>query len=331
MSSPQAPIDSDFRASSTAEDVIKNHDLTGKTILVTGGYAGLGLESVRVFTQAGAKVIVPARDLAKARKAIADFKNVTIDSLDLADPKSIDAFAERFLAKNPKLHILMNNAGIMALPTLTRDARGYEMQFSTNHLGHFQLTQRLWPALKAAAKDSKAGARVVALSSRGHSIGGVDFDDPNFERRDYDPWKAYGQSKSANALFALHLDGLGEKHAIRAFSLHPGAIITTDLTRHSRSEARWKTMGYIDDQGRPVIDPDNNKKTIAQGASTQVWCAVSDNLAGMGGVYCENCNVARAEPEDSQELLGVRPWARDPMLAERLWKLTEKLTGVAFK
>ncbi|MDQ7246308.1 oxidoreductase [Dongia sedimenti] len=326
MSSPQAPIDSDFRAASTAEDVIKGHDLTGKTILVTGGYAGLGLESVRVFTGAGAKVIVPARDLAKARKALADFKNVTIDSLDLADPKSIDAFADRFLAANPKLHILMNNAGVMALPTLSRDARGNELQLSTNHLGHFQLTRRLWPALKAAH-----GARVVALSSRGHTFGGVDFDDPNFERRAYDPWKAYGQSKSANALFALHLDGLGEKHAIRAFSLHPGGIIATDLSRHSYSEERLKGMGYIDDKGKPVIDPDNNKKTIAQGASTQVWCAVSDNLAGMGGVYCENCNVARAEPADSQELLGVRPWARDPLLAERLWKLTETLTGVAFE
>jgi NAD(P)-dependent dehydrogenase (short-subunit alcohol dehydrogenase family) len=323
MSSPQAPIDSDFRASSTAADVIKGHDLTGKTILVTGGSAGLGLESVRVFTKAGAKVTVPARDLAKARKALASLKNVTLETLDLSDPKSIDVFAERFLAANPKLDILMNNAGVMALPKLARDARGNELQFSTNHLGHFRLTQRLWLALKAAN-----GARVVALSSRGHHFGGVDFEDPNFERRDYDPWKAYGQSKTANALFALHLDGLGQKHGIRAFSLHPGGIIATDLSRHSYSEERLKGMGYIDDQGKPVIDPDNNKKTIEQGASTQVWCAVSDNLAGMGGVYCENCNVAHPEPADSQELLGVRPWARDPMLAERLWKLSEKLTGV---
>jgi len=326
MSSPQAPIDSDFRASSTAEDVIKGHDLSGKTVVVTGGYAGLGLESVRVFTAAGAKVTVPARDLTKARKALAAFRNVTLESLDLADPKSIDAFAARFLATNPKLDILMNNAGIMALPTLNRDARGYELQFSTNHLGHFQLTQALWPALKAAK-----GARVVALSSRGHHFGGVDFDDPNFERRAYDPWKAYGQSKSANALFALHLDRIGERHGVRAFSLHPGGIVATDLGRHSYDEARLKGMGYLDAQGRPVVDPENNKKTIAQGASTQVWCAVGERLNGMGGVYCENCNIARPEPADSQELLGVRPWARDPMLAERLWTLSEKLTGTTFR
>jgi len=294
------------------------------TVIVTGGYAGLGLESVRVFTGAGARVVVPARDLTKARKALAAIKNVTIESLDLMDPKSIDAFAERFLANNPKLHILMNNAGVMACP-LGRDARSYEMQFSTNHLGHFQLAARLWPALRAAE-----GARVVALSSRGHTFGGVDFDDPNFERRAYDPWKAYGQAKSANALFALHLDSLGQPHGIRAFSLHPGGIITTDLSRHSYSEARLKDMGYLDDKGQPVIDPENNKKTIAQGTATQVWCAVSDNLAGMGGVYCENCNVAWPVPEDSDELLGVRPWARDPLLAERLWALSEKLTGVRF-
>ncbi len=201
----------------------------------------------------------------------------------------------------------MNNAGVMALPTLTRDSRGNELQLSTNHLGHFQLTQRLWPALQAAALESKGGARVVALSSRGHHFGSVDFDDPNFERRAYDAWKAYGQSKTANALFALHLDGLGQPHGIRAFSLHPGGIIATDLSRHSYSEERLKGLGYIDDQGKPVIDPDNNKKTIQQGASTQVWCAVSDNLAGMGGVYCENCNVARPEPADSRNCSASAP------------------------
>ena len=172
MSTPQAPIGSGFGAASTAAEVIVGRDLTGKTAVVTGGYSGIGIETVRAFRSAGAKVIVPARDMSKAKTNLADIPEVSLEVMDLLDPDSIDAFAELFLTDNRKLHILVNNAGIMA-PPLTRDARGYESQFSANHLGHFQLTSRLWPALVAAE-----GARVVALSSYGHRRAGVDFHDP---------------------------------------------------------------------------------------------------------------------------------------------------------
>ena len=245
---------------------------------------------------------------------------MVVESLDLRDPSSIDDFADRFLASGEALHILVNNAGIMANP-LTRDARGYESQFSTNHLGHFQLAARLWPALQKAE-----GARVVAVSSRGHTFGGVDFDDPNFERREYNPYVAYGQSKTANALFAISLDALGERYGVRAFSVHPGGIVTTNLIRHLPAD-QIKASGYVDDEGRPIIDPERNMKTVEQGAATSVWCATSPSLDGLGGAYCENCNIAAAVPEDSKELLGVRPWATNPEFAERLWQLSEKLTG----
>jgi NAD(P)-dependent dehydrogenase (short-subunit alcohol dehydrogenase family) len=325
MPSPQEPIVSGFGPEATADDVIEGRDLSGKVAVVTGGYAGLGLETARVLAKAGATVIVPARDPEKAKQALAALPGIIQESLDLIEPMRIDGFAERFNARHSVLDILINNAAVMASP-LTRDARGNELQLSTNHLGHFQLTQRLWPALLKAK-----GARVVCVSSRGHCFGGIDFHDPNFNSRPYDPWVAYGQSKTANALFALALDQLGEQQGVRAFSLHPGGILATDLSRHSYSAERLREMGYIDDQGNPVIDPANNKKTIPQGAATQVWCATSPTLAGMGGVYCENSNIAKAEPAESKELLGVRPWAHDPELATRLWALTEELVGIAFR
>jgi NAD(P)-dependent dehydrogenase (short-subunit alcohol dehydrogenase family) len=322
MSTQQVPLGSGFGAASTAEDVIQGHDLTGKVAIVTGGYSGIGLEAARVFAAAGAKVIVPARDLDKARRATDGIEGVTLESLDLMDPASIDAFVERFLATGQSLHLLVNNAAVMANP-LTRDARGFESQFSTNHLGHFQLTARLWPALERAE-----GARVIAVSSRGHARGKIDFEDPNFERRAYDPWEAYGQSKTANALFALALDALGKAYGLRAFSLHPGGILATALSRHMTSE-QIRNTGFIDDEGKPVLDPSRNMKTIEQGAATTVWCAVSSQLDGLGGVYCENCDIAQAVPADSTDPLGVRPWAIDPDFADRLWDLSEKLTGIA--
>jgi NAD(P)-dependent dehydrogenase (short-subunit alcohol dehydrogenase family) len=323
MSTPQAPIGSGFGAASTAEEVIRGRDLSGKVVIVTGGSSGIGLEAARVLAAAGAEVIVPARDEQKASDAMAPFPGLSLEKLDLMDPASIDAFAERFHASGKPLHLLINNAAVMANP-LTRDARGYESQFATNHLGHFQLTARLWPALKKAGS-----ARVIAVSSRGHVFAGVDFDDPNFEHRDYSPHLAYGQSKTANALFAVALDARGKDHGIRTVSLHPGGIVSTNLARHLSAE-QLSASGYVDEQGRPVIDPWNNKKTIEQGASTTVWCATSPDLDGRGGVYCENCDISQAVPADSKELLGVRPWATDPALAERLWGLSERLTGVSF-
>jgi NAD(P)-dependent dehydrogenase (short-subunit alcohol dehydrogenase family) len=171
------------------------------------------------------KNVVPARNTEKAEKSLAAIPNIELEALDLMDPQSIDAFAERFLSSGRPLHILINSAGIMA-PPLMRDKRGYEAQFATNHLGHFQLTARLWPALKRAGS-----ARVVAVSSRAQRLGGVHFEDPNFEIMEYDKWKAYAQSESANILFAVELDRLGKNYGVRAFAVHPGLVPTTDLGR----------------------------------------------------------------------------------------------------
>jgi len=317
----QAPIGSGFGAATTALEVIRGIDLTGKTAVVTGGYSGIGTETVRALRAAGAAVIVPARDLSKAKDALADMPDVAIAPIDLADPASIDRFAENFLKNNRALHILINNAGVMA-PPLTRDARGYELQFSANHLGHFQLTLRLWPALVAAE-----GARVISLSSYGHRRAGIDFHDPNFETRPYDRWVAYGQSKTANALFAVGLDSIGHEQGVRAFSVHPGGIVT-GLIRHM-AQAEIDAYNIIDKDGKPVIDPENNKKTPEQGAATSVWCATSPQLDGMGGIYCQDCDIAPALPSnDSPEMRGVRPRATDPVAAGRLWQLSEQLTGV---
>ena len=324
MTTMQAPIGSGFGAASTADDVIAGIDLAGKTVIVTGGYSGIGLEAARVFQKAGAEVIVPARDQEKARAALSPLPGIELETLDLMDATSIDAFAARFLASGRPLHILLNNAAVMMNP-LTRDARGYESQFSTNHLGHFQLTARLWPALKKAHKP-----RVVAVSSRGHVYSKVDFDDPNFEHRAYDPLLAYGQAKTANALFALKLDKIGKPYEISAFSVHPGGILSTNLARHLPPEF-IKASGYIDDDGNYIIDPERNMKTIEQGAATSVWCATSPELEGKGGVYCENCDISSAKTADATDLLGVRPWAMDAEAADRLWSLSETLTGVRFE
>ena len=313
----QSPIGSGFNAASTAAEVIGGQDLSGKVAIVTGGYSGLGLAGVRALAQAGAKVVVPARSAEKAREAIGDVTGLELETLDLMDPESIDGFAERFLATGRPLHMLLNNAGVMATP-LIRDSRGYEGQLSTNHLGHFQLTARLWPALRKAG-----GARVVSVSSKGHGFASVNLEDPNFERREYDPWKSYGQSKSANILFALHLDTLGQADGVRAFSVHPG-IIMTNLARHL-DESATKRIFITDERGERVIDPASGHKTPEQGAATMTWCAVSPKLAGEGGVYCEDCDIAM--PAAPGRDGGVAAWGTDRALARDFWALSETLTG----
>ena len=322
MISKQSPIASGFGAHTTAVQALDGADLTGKIAIVTGGASGLGLETTRVLASAGATVIVSARSPDHARAALAGMARVELAPLDLLDPASISGFARRFVDSGRALHILINNAGVMAAP-LARDGRGFETQLSANHLGHFQLTAQLLPSLRHAD-----GARVVALSSRGHRYGGVDFDDPNFERRAYDKWQAYGQSKSANALFALELDRLGAGHGIRGFSVHPGRIIDTALARHL-SNAELRAAGVLDEHDR--VRADSGCKTVEQGAATSVWCAASPRLQGRGGVYCEEVDIAHAVGADSAADFGVRPWACDPQTAQRLWTLSEALTGVPFR
>jgi NAD(P)-dependent dehydrogenase (short-subunit alcohol dehydrogenase family) len=344
MPSKQVPIRSGFGPTTTARETLDGIDLSGKVAVVTGGYSGIGLETTRALAEAGATVIVPARSPDKARKALTGIRRVEQRRLDLLDPGSIDTFASEFLASSLPLHMLINNAGIMATP-LTRDSRGYELQFSGNHLGHFQLTARLWPALRNAH-----GARIVSVSSRGHHRAGIDLDDPQFEHRTYDRWEAYGQSKTANVLFAVELDRRGEAHGIRAFAVHPGAILT-DLSRHMTDDelrgfgiSREDRPGFIP-AGKSVTEG-GDFKTLEQGAATSVWCAASPQLAGMGGIYCQDVEVAEVVQSDStlagteQDIaqavaavsrLGVLPRAIDPQTAERLWILSEELTGVKFE
>ncbi|HMF78804.1 MAG TPA: SDR family NAD(P)-dependent oxidoreductase [Bryobacteraceae bacterium] len=326
----QAPIHSGFGPTTTARETLDGPsgkvDLNGKVAIVTGGYSGIGLETTRALAEAGATVIVPARTPEKARQALNGIPRVEQSRLDLLDPASIDTFGSEFLATGRPLHILINNAGIMRAP-LTRDARGYESQFSANHLGHFQLTLRLWPALRNAR-----GTRVVSVSSRGHQRAGIDFDDPQFQHRAYDSGQAYGQSKTANVLFAVELDRRGEASGIRAFAVHPGAVVT-DLIRHMTDEelagfgiSRASSHGFIP-TGKSVAEG-GDFKTLEQGAATSVWCATSPRLAGMGGVYCQDVEIAEIRQPDSAGNSGVLPRAIGPEIAERLWVLSEDLTGV---
>lgn len=320
----QTPINSKYNFSTTAKDVIEGIDLKDKIAIVTGGYSGIGMETAKVLAEAGATVIIPARDIEKAKEAMNNIPNIEIEHLDLMDPMSIDSFAQKFINSQRSLHILINSAGIMA-PPLIRDKRGYESQFATNHLGHFQLTARLWPALKNAK-----GARVISVSSRAQRLGGVNFDDPNFQKTEYDSWKAYAQSKSANSLFAVELDRLGKTHGVRAFSVHPGLIPTTNLGRFSVN-GKATVQELKNNTGKDDTNTKLNEfKTIEQGAATSVWCATNSILDGMGGVYCEDCNIAEAVPYDSLKDNGVRPWAIDKKLAKKLWILSEDLTNVKF-
>jgi NAD(P)-dependent dehydrogenase (short-subunit alcohol dehydrogenase family) len=315
MSTAQHKIGSGFGAHSTADEVLAGIDLSGKLAIVTGGYSGLGLETTRALTKAGARVVVPARRPDTAWKALAGLDGVELDELDLGDLESVRAFADRFLDSGRAVDLVIDNAGIMACPE-TRVGPGWEAQFATNHLGHFALVNRLWPAIEPG------GARVVSVSSRAHHFSGMRWDDVHW-RTGYDKWQAYGQAKTANVLFAVHLDKLGADRGVRAFSLHPGGILTP-LQRHL-PKAEMVERGWIDEQGN-VLNP-SGFKSPEQGAATQVWAATSPQLAGMGGVYLEDCDIAESAV-DGDESSGVRAWATDPEQAERLWTLSAELTGV---
>jgi NAD(P)-dependent dehydrogenase (short-subunit alcohol dehydrogenase family) len=315
LTTAQNPLGTPFGPFTTAEEVAHNIDLAGKTAIVTGGASNLGRETVRVLASKGARVIVPTRDVESARESLSDIPRVEAVALDLLDPHSIRYFAEKFLATRSSLDLLILSAGVMATP-LFRDEEGHEGQFATNHLGHFRLTATLWPALRAAG-----GARVVVLSSRGHQLGGFDLGDIDFIRRPYDKWLAYGQAKTANALFAVALDRRGSEHDVRTFSVHPGSILGP-LARHLTRE-EIDTFGAINENGTPVIDPIRDMKTPEQGAATTIWCASARELDGLGGVYCENCDIAPIEVEGR---FGVRPFAIDPGVAEPLWAESVHMT-----
>jgi len=300
----QHKIGSGFGFHSTADEVLAGIDLSGKLAIVTGGYSGIGLTTTQALARAGAHVVVPARRPAMARESV----DAEVAELDLSDQASVHAFADRFLASGRRIDLMINSAGIMRTPE-TRVGPGWELQFATNHLGHFTLVNRLRPAL---VDD----ARVVSVSSAGHHVSDIRWDDLHFTAEPYEPRIAYGQSKTANALFAVRLNALG----VQAFSVHPGKIFTP-LQRHL-SQAEKVANGWVDEDGN-LVDP--TFKTPEQGAATQVWAATSPQLSTMDGQYCEDCEVAElAEP--NPDLAGVRDYAVNPDAAARLWTLSEELT-----
>src|SRR5690606_15986964 len=264
----QKPIGSGFNATSTTNDVIKGIDLTGKIAIVTGGNTGIGLETTKTLAAAGATVIVPARDTEKAKRNLTGIANVELETMDLMDPTSIDAFTKRFLVSERPLHLLINNAGIMWVP-LRKDSRGIESQLATNYLSQFQLTARLWPALKKAN-----GARVINVSSQGHQFAPFNFEDPNFQNWEYETLQAYGQSKTASNLFDLEFDNRDKAINVRGYSLHPGSIAGTELGREASLEL-FQKMGFCDAEGNLLPEVAASLKTIPQGAATTVWCASS--------------------------------------------------------
>ena len=319
----QKPIGSGFNAKSTSTDVIAGINLAAKIVIVTGGNTGIGLETTKTLATANATVIVLARDVEKARNNLQGVDNVEIEQVDLMNPSSIDAFATKFLASGRPLHLLINNAGIMWVP-LRRDYRGIESQLATNYLALFQLTARLWNALKKADR-----ARIVNVSSQGHQFAPFHFEDPNFENREYETLQAYGQSKTAVNLFSLELDHRARKFGIRAYAVHPGSIAGTELSREAPLEL-FVQMGFCDEKGNMLPEVAASLKTIPQGASTTIWCATSPLLESIGGVYCEDNDIAEVSITPSTNG-GVLPYSVDAANAERLWDLSEKMTGITFQ
>lgn len=311
----QHPIDSPFGARSTALEVVAGVDLKGKTAVVTGGSSGIGVETARALASAGAAVVLPVRDREKGEATAADIRasgvagSIRVAPMDLSDYESVRRFALGFLAEGVPLHLLINNAGIMAGP-FKRMPEGHELQFGTNHLGHFLLTALLLPALKAGAPS-----RVVSLSSSGHKLSAVDFEDIDFQKRPYDKWKAYGQAKTANALHAVEIERRFKDAGVSAFAVHPGGIFTNLQKDLAREE--MEAMGWYTEEARRLF------KSVQQGASTTVWAATSRALDGKGGVYLEDCNIA-AVVDPSARLAGVAAHAIDPAAAERLWTVSEQ-------
>lgn len=313
-----------FGFDTTTDEALEGIDLTGKTILVTGASTGLGKETSRALASKGARVILAARNADKLKEVAAEITESTGNSqlsvlvVDLGNFASIRKAAAEALEMAPTLDVLINNAGVMACP-LDRTSEGHEMQFGTNHIGHFLFTCLIVPALKASGD-----ARIVSLSSGGHKFSAVNLDDWNFEKGDYDKWQAYGRSKTANALFAVALDKRLKDYGVRAFSVHPGAIVT-ELGRHLTKED-IENMRKQSPRGGPPL----TFKAIPQGAATSVWAATSPSLDGRGGIYLENVSIA--EPaKNLADSDGYLPHAVDPGDAEGLWTLSEQIVGQQFE
>lgn len=321
-----------FGASSTTDEVLTDVDLRGKRILVTGVSAGLGVETARSLVAHGAHVVGAARDLDKARRATeqvqkdakANGGKFELIELDLANLKSVRACADALLKKGEPFDVIIANAGVMATP-LGKTADGFETQFGTNHLGHFVFVNRIAPLLRA-------GGRLINLSSSGHRFSNVDLDDPNFEKTPYDPWAAYGRSKTANILFAVAFDKRHRNRGVRAAAVHPGGI-QTELGRHLSDGDLQKLVDTINQQLATEGKDSFKWKTIPQGAATSVWAAVVASADEIGGQYCENCHVGRVVADDATITAvseGVRGYALDANAAESLWKKSEELVGESF-
>lgn len=314
----QTPVNSGFHAKSSASDVLSGIDLSGKNAVVTGGYSGIGIEAVRALAAAGARVTVPARRVDAAEAALAEVSgDIEIAAMDLGDIPSVMKFTHEYEDSGRALDIVINNAGIMACPE-ARVGPGWESQFGVNHLGHMAMSQGLMAAMQRA--DSP---RLVALSSTAHIRSDVHWDDPHFNTHSYEKWDAYGQAKSANALFALGLDNQHAETGIRAFSVHPGGIFTP-LQRHLPDE-EMVALGWKNADGTTPPAIQAMFKTPEQGASTSVWAATSPKLTGMGGVYCEDCDIAKMATEDSQRWEHAREWITDDEKATRLWIMSEQM------
>jgi NAD(P)-dependent dehydrogenase (short-subunit alcohol dehydrogenase family) len=321
-----------FGATTTTDEVLSGVNLEGKRIFITGVSAGLGVETARALVAHGAKVVGAARDLAKAETATRGVRDAAAKSggsfevvpLDLGSLKSVRACADALLAKREAFDVVIANAGVMATP-LGHTVDGFETQFGTNHLGHFLLVNRIAPLIRS-------GGRLVNLASSGHRYSNVDLNDPNFEHTDYEPFVAYGRSKTANILFAVAFDQRHRKRGIRAAAVHPGGI-HTELARHadpSRLEVLVKQINeQLASEGKSAFQ----WKTIPQGAATSVWAAVVASADEVGGHYCENCHVGRVVADGTvinPVSEGVRAYALDPTTAEALWKKSEQMVGESF-
>jgi NAD(P)-dependent dehydrogenase (short-subunit alcohol dehydrogenase family) len=321
-----------FGATSTADEVLSGVNLKGKRILVTGVSAGLGVETARSLAAHGAKVVGAARDLNKAKvaaeqvskDAAANGGSFELVGLDLANLKSVRACADGLLAKGEAFDVIIANAGVMATP-FGRTADGFETQFGTNHLGHFVLINRI-------ASLIRDGGRLINLSSAGHRYSNVNLDDPNFERTTYEPFVAYGRSKTANILFAVAFDKRHRSHGVRAAAVHPGGI-KTELGRYVEPGRMEKVINEINQHLAAQGKGPFQWKSIPQGAATSVWAAVVAPADEIGGQYCENCHVAKTVPDDTPITAvseGVRGYALDAKNAEALWKKSEELVGESF-